>query len=121
MIARSITTFLMWVTYLAVLYMSQSELGGGVIVFGGVLMIPLIVASLAMWDSFSEGKSSSKEEENVSKAEVEKRKRDRLDAVLRELSDEQLAALKARLSEADFEERVEYMLGDDGEIVERSS
>ncbi len=50
----------------------------------------------------------------------EKAKRERLDAVLRDLSDTQLQRLRERLSAGDItDEQLGYMLGDDGELVQR--
>jgi hypothetical protein len=48
-------------------------------------------------------------------------KRERLDKLLRNLSDEELAELKQRLSDVDLDEAtsIDY-LGDDGELVRRS-
>lgn len=50
----------------------------------------------------------------------EKQKRDRLDAVLRDLSDSQLQILRERLAAGDIDdEKLSYMLGDDGELMRR--
>jgi hypothetical protein len=50
----------------------------------------------------------------------EKAKRERLDSVLRDLSDSQLQRLRERLSTGEItEEQLGYMLGDDGELVRR--
>lgn len=119
MIVRSITTFLMWLSYLTILVMMHDELGGGIIALAGVLMIPLAIASAAMWDSFKEKEPEKKATKEVDEVSFnrEKRKRDMLDSILRDLSDEQLAALKERLSEPDFEDDLQGMLGDDGELI----
>lgn len=47
----------------------------------------------------------------------EKRKRDMLDSVLRNMSNEQLMALRTRLSDPDFDDDLKQMLGDDGEYI----
>lgn len=50
--------------------------------------------------------------------EAEKAKRDRLDSVLRELSDAQLRTLRDKLSTGELnEEHISYMLGEDGELI----
>lgn len=50
----------------------------------------------------------------------EKQKRERLDAVLRDLSDSQLQRLRERLSAGEItDDQLNYMLGDDGELVQR--
>ncbi|QPC82946.1 hypothetical protein G4Y79_00810 [Phototrophicus methaneseepsis] len=119
MIVRSITTFLMWLSYLTILVMMHDELGNAIIALAGVLMIPLAIASAAMWDSFKEKEPEKKATQEVDEVSFnrEKRKRDMLDSILRDLSDEQLAALKERLSEPDFEDDLQGMIGDDGELI----
>ena len=116
MVARSIASVLIWMGYLiGLLLLGQSfDLGGGVIALAFVLALPVIAMTVTMWEHKSKEDEKS---ENSTSGDLEKRKRDRLDAILRELSDEQLAALKQRLSEPDFEDEVLYMLGDDGELV----
>jgi len=119
MIKGTVTTIL-WLTYLAMLYFAMQSIGAWVIGLGFVLFIPLVVAMVFMWappEMFT-GSSSESKAEQLSDSEREKRKRDRLDAVLRDLSDEQLYALKQRLSEPGVEDRIGYMLGDDGELIE---
>jgi len=76
----------------------------------------LMVVTVSMWsESYVETKARAEAEKTD--YNTEKRKRDRLDAILRDLSDEQLMALKLRLTEPDFEDEVSYMLGDDGELI----
>lgn len=55
--------------------------------------------------------------------QIEKVKRDRLDKVLRDLSDEELVALKKRLSTRDVDDEVlyDYLVGDDGELIDHVS
>lgn len=49
-----------------------------------------------------------------------KMKRERIDDIIETLSDEQLYALKARLKDGGLDEdQLAYMLGDDGELVQR--
>ncbi|MCA9890454.1 MAG: hypothetical protein KC546_18870 [Anaerolineae bacterium] len=113
---KAIATLLMWLIYMAGLFFMGDflDLGAWVILLAVVLMLPLIMANMAMWNVFH-GHKETDATENISS--LEKRKRDRLDAILRDLSDEQLAALKSRLSEPDFEDKVLVMIGDDGELV----
>ena len=117
---KALATLIMWMVYLGSLgFLGQTlDLGAWVILMAGVLMIPLILINLAMWEAFhgTEKQANSSQVSNQADS-LEKRKRDRLDAVLRDLSDEQLAALKTRLSEPNFEDEVRYMLGDDGELL----
>jgi hypothetical protein len=57
----------------------------------------------------------------MSAEEIEKRKRDRLDAVLRDLSDDDLLRLKQRLSDGTVQDDNLYdmIVGDDGELINR--
>ena len=48
---------------------------------------------------------------------MEKRKRERIDTVLRDLSDDDLHRLRARLSTMDDDDLEEQLLGDDGELL----
>lgn len=116
MVARAIASVVIWIGYLiGVLLLGQSfDLGGGVIALAFVLALPVIAMTVTMWEHKS---AEDEKSEHSASGDLEKRKRDRLDAILRDLSDEQLAALKQRLSEPDFEDEVLYMLGDDGELV----
>lgn len=53
--------------------------------------------------------------------ELEKAKRQRIDNLLRDLSDDDLVALKQRLSDGDVsEDTILDFIGDDGELVTRS-
>lgn len=116
MLAKSIASVVIWIGYLiGVLLLGQSfDLGGGVIALAFVLALPVIAMTVTMWEHKS---AEDEKSAHSTSTDLEKRKRDRLDAILRDLSDEQLAALKQRLSEPDFEDEVLYMLGDDGELV----
>lgn len=116
---KSLATLIMWMVYLGSLgLLGQTlDLGAWVILMAIVLMIPLILINLAMWEALHGTEKQSSSEQASGLASLEKRKRDRLDAILRDLSDEQLAALKTRLSDPNFEDEVLYMLGDDGELM----
>ncbi len=65
-------------------------------------------------------RAREKEYKNVEQSS-EKRKRERLDTVLRDLSDEDLIRLKRRLEDGVIDDEVLYerMVGDDGELVNR--
>ena len=53
-------------------------------------------------------------------AQIMKAKRQRIDNMLRDMSDEELLELKQRLSTGDYdEESILEVLGDDGELVQR--
>jgi ABC-type protease/lipase transport system fused ATPase/permease subunit len=120
-LAKSIATVLMWAGFLIMLLFAMNPLGGLTVVLALVLMIPLLAIMAFMWvvNSPAATNASRSQGENRRETSQEKRKRDVLDAVLRDLSDEQLANLRERLREPGFEDRLDYMLGDDGELVQR--
>lgn len=56
-----------------------------------------------------------------SETQQEKTKRQRIDSLIRDMSDEELIELKQRLSDGDYsQETILGNLGDDGELVRRS-
>ena len=109
---KGIVTVFVWVTYLAMLSYSMEALGVTVIGLAFVLMIPVIILSVSMWAGASAfgGSSSSKEGEETNS---EKRKRDRIDSVLRDLSDDDLIRLRQRLQNGTINDDVLY---DDTEV-----
>ena len=123
---KSIATIIIWVTYLAMIWasMTTGQLGAWAILLAFVLMIPLIPIMGMIWAApfiFGHNSEASKaKQQQLSWDEVEKRKRDRLDAVLRNLSDEDLERLKQRLSDGTVNDNklYQHLVGDDGELVD---
>jgi hypothetical protein len=118
MIPRLLVTGFMWLMYLAGIFISVSEIGGWAIVLALVLMIPLIAVSALIWSW--ERISGVKDAHILSASEnQEKRKRDRIDTVLRDLSSEDLMRLRERLADGTVDDELLYngFVGDDGELV----
>jgi type VI protein secretion system component VasK len=122
---RAAATVIMWVTYLGMIWASMTigQLGAWAILLAFVLMMPLIPIMGMLWGAmpYVFGSESSKsQQQQTTLDEVEKRKRDRLDAVLRDLSDEDLQRLKRRLSDGtvDDSKLYQHLIGDDGELVD---
>ena len=115
---KSIATVFIWITYMVLIFLGMESLGAWVSLLAFVLMMPMVVALGAMWGMF--GNQSQSDEANQI-ADTEKRKRERLDTVLRDLSDEDLLMLRKRLQEGSIDDGVLYdrLIGDDGEIVNR--
>jgi hypothetical protein len=118
---KAAATAMMWLSYLAMIWFSFSQLGVWSILLAFVLMLPLMGGMAFMWTS----KSGERREPmiKIESGASEKRKRERLDVVLRDLSSEELMRLKERLSDGsvDDEDLYERMVGDDGELqVKRS-
>lgn len=118
MTPRVITTGFMWLTYLTGIFISVGEIGAWAILLALVLMIPLIAVSALMWTW--ERISGVKQARMLDGTEhQEKRKRERLDNVLRDLSSNELMRLKQRLMDGSVDDDMLYneMIGDDGELV----
>jgi membrane protein implicated in regulation of membrane protease activity len=105
----------MWLAYLAMIYFSYGQLQTWSILLAFVLMMPLMGAMAFMWNGGTKSSGSKSQQR-----ESEKRKRERLDAVLRDLSDDELLRLKERLLDGSVNDDILYerMVGDDGELVE---
>jgi hypothetical protein len=118
---KASATAVMWLSYLAMIWFSFSQLGVWSILLAFVMMLPLMGGMAFMWTSKSGGRREPMIK--VELGEMEKRKRERLDSVLRDLSSEELMRLKERLSDGsvDDEDLYERMVGDDGELQVRRS
>ena len=119
---KIVASVLAWFAYLGMLWVTLPTLGTWMILFAFVLMMPLAVFMAMMWLG---GDAFSNDDDKESKAkktqeDTEKRKRERLENVLRDLSDEDLVRLKKRLSDGTINDGVLYdrMVGDDGELVD---
>lgn len=114
--ARSVATVFMWLGYLGILYMAMDKLGTWSALIAFVVMIPLIIAMGMMWGAFKPGTNATQE---LSAEDVEKRKRERIDSVLRDLSDDDLLRIRERLVSGTINDEMLYeqMVGDDGELM----
>jgi hypothetical protein len=120
MIPRVIATAFMWLMYLAGIFVSVTEIGGWAILLALVLMIPLIAVSGLMWTW--ERISGVKQARMLNATEhQEKRKREGIDSVLRDLSDDDLLRLRERLVDGSVNDEFLYeqLVGDDGELMYR--
>lgn len=117
---RSAASVIMWLSYLGMVWFSIDSLGAWAILLAFVLMMPLMGAMGMMWSMG--GKSERREAKKTARKQEaeEKRKRERIDNVLRDLSSEDLKRLKQRLEDGVIDEEVLYnqMVGDDGELLD---
>lgn len=117
---RSAASVIMWLSYLGMVWFSIDSLGAWAILLAFVLMMPLMGAMGMMWSLG--GKSERREAKKAARKQEaeEKRKRERIDNVLRDLSSEDLKRLKQRLEDGVIDEEVLYnqMVGDDGELLD---
>lgn len=114
-VARTLATTFMWLIYVGATMAGVEEVGPLMIPLSIILMVPLLAMSAFMWDIPGKTRFS---QYTAQTEEAEKRKRDRLDAVLRDLSDDELLRLKQRLSSGTVDDdHLQYLLGDDGELM----
>lgn len=125
-IAKSVVTIFIWASYLGAVMYALEQIQLWAIALACIFMLPVIFSGMVMW-SPSVFASSDNEDSDKSGIEIsmdignEKRKRERLDEVLRNLSTEQLETLRDGLSSGAIDdERLRYMLDDDGELIERN-
>lgn len=117
LVLKLLFTFLTWGSVVAVTIVLGEEMGAEVIPILFLMGGMLVVINGFIWD-WGQGIKESKDKSRLGQlAEEEKRKRDILDSVLRDMSDEQLRALRSRLTDPDFEDDLRVMLGDDGELI----
>jgi hypothetical protein len=114
---KAIITGVMWLSYLAMLWFTLPQLGTWTILLAFVMMMPLMGGMNFMWVGRREGR---REKMTINRnVMVEKRKREKIDSVLYDLSDEELMSLKERLLEGELDEDVLHkaIMHDDGEIL----
>jgi Zn-dependent protease with chaperone function len=119
MLIRGGISALLWLSYLVAILGGSSQSSGTDVLLAIVLMIPLLVmnAFIWMWERINRVVSIAPE---AQESDIEKRKRDRIDAVLRDLSTDDLERLRERLQVgAVHDDHLQMMLGDDGEMLYR--
>jgi hypothetical protein len=111
---KAIITGLIWFSYLGMVWFTIPLLSNWAVLLAFVMTFPLVAAMGFMWSATTEGQAS-----NPDSAENEKRKRERLDSVLRDLSDEDLLRLKERLMNGSINavSLEEALIGEDGELL----
>lgn len=118
-VARVMATALIWITYMGGSVASVMEMAGWGVLLALILMVPAIAFTglIWTWERIS-GVAGNRMQSMAEQAE--KRKRSRVDSVLSDLSDNDLARLRDRLADSEREdERVFDHVSDDGELVYR--
>ena len=118
-IVRVMATALIWITYMGGSVASVMEMAGWGVLLALILMIPAIAFTglIWTWERIS-GVANNRMQSMTEQAE--KRKRNRVDSVLNDLSDDDLRRLRDRLSDSEREdERIFDHVSDDGELVYR--
>jgi len=113
---RNFISVVLWLSYLGTIIYLVNAIGVLTIPIAGIMMVPLLVMLNFMW-----GKSSNQSLDSMSARNTEKRKRQRIDTMLSEMSDEELFELRQRLQDGTLDEDYLYnnVVGDDGELVMR--
>ena len=119
---RVIATTLMWLTYLGFVLIGLNMLQVWGILLAFVMMIPVVLLGMFIWSprGFENNEKSDAIGFNSTDNAIEKRKRDRLSQALSQLSDSQLTSLRDGIRNGTLDdERLRYMIDDEGELVER--
>ena len=117
-IVKALVTAFMWTLLLGLIGISTTQIGGLAFVLALVLMIPLLAIMAVMWVVDSEPARISAESRSKSfSSKRDKRKRQNLDALISDLSDEQIDELRMRLGDVDYGHNDRYVVSDDGELV----
>ncbi|MCA9884955.1 MAG: hypothetical protein KC546_18875 [Anaerolineae bacterium] len=118
-VAKAIVTAFMWLILLGLIGVAIMEIGGLAIVLALVLMLPLLAIMAFMWVVDSEPARISAESRTETRfSKRDKRKRQNLDALINDLSDEQIEELRRRLGDVDYtSNNGRYAVRDDGELV----
>ena len=126
---RFIASQIIWVITIVLLFLNLDFLRFsryGLLVIGGALLLAILI-NLGIW--FGEGIARAFDDDlyenladNSATDDLEKRKRERIDTVLRDLSDEDLYILQQRIQDGNINDEIlyEHMIGDDGELVRRN-
>ncbi len=115
---RVVATALIWISYLTGSVTAVIEMAGWGVLLALILMIPAIVFTGLLWAWERISGVADQRRQAVSEQQ-EKRKRERIDTVLRDLSDDDLLRLRERLSDGVIDEDILYnrFVGDDGELA----
>jgi hypothetical protein len=119
--SRTVVTLMIWASIAVALFglFLSGGMAGGLTVIHLAIAIVLIGAVVGMTGFL--WRSSNFEASDLQEQYNEKAKRDRIESVLRNLSNDELTALKKRLSTGAIDDDVLYdYLGDDGELVDYS-
>ena len=113
---RNFTTVVLWLSYVGTIIFLGDIIGVLVIPVAAIMMVPLIVMMNFVW-----GNSKQKSSRSERASNTEKRKRQRVDSMLSDMSDDELFELRQRLQDGTYDEDYlyEHVVGDDGELVRR--
>lgn len=118
--SRAAASTIMWLSYLGMVWFTTQSLGTWAILLAFVLMMPLMGAMGMMWSMGGKSHRNDSNKAERKESSQEKRKRERLDAVLRDMSSDDLMRLKQRLEDGIINDEILYnqIVGDDGELAD---
>ena len=110
------TTIALWLSYVVTIIYLVNSIGVLTIPIAAIMMVPLIVMMNFLWR-----KPKRESLDSLNMQNTEKRKRQRIDDMLSDMSDEELFELRQRLQDGTYDEDYLYdnVVGDDGELVMR--
>ncbi|GAB5494496.1 MAG: hypothetical protein Phog2KO_47110 [Phototrophicaceae bacterium] len=123
-----------WIITITLLFLNLDFLrasSGALVIIGGTLIIAIMI-NLGIWfgegiarafdDDIYENLSADAPQADTEADNMEKRKRERIDTVLRDLSSDDLQSLRQRLQDGNIDDDLLYdhMVGDDGELIRRN-
>ena len=118
-IVKALVTAFMWTLLLGLIGISTTQIGGLAVVLALVLVIALLAIMAFMWVVDSDAAHNvTRSVSGARSSKRDKRKRQNLDALLDDLSDEQIDELRMRLGDVDYNSsNGRYAVSDDGELV----
>ena len=131
---RFILSQVIWIITITLLFLNLDFLrasSGALIIIGGALALAIAI-NLGIWfgegiarafdDDIYENLSTEAIKTDTETDSIEKRKRERIDSVLRDLSNDDLQSLRQRLQDGDIDNDLlyEHIVGDDGELIRRN-
>lgn len=114
---KGIITIIGWLSYLGVIVYLANIMGPVAIPFAAIMIAPLVVMMNFLW-----GKKGQQDLANMRDVSAtEKRKRERIDHMIRDMSDEELYQLRRRLQDGSYDDEMfyEHIVGEDGELIRR--
>ena len=131
---RFILSQFIWIATITLLFVNLDSIrfADNSIFIIGVALSLAIVINLGIWfgegisrafdDDIYENLSAENAKTEQAETDIEKRKRERIDSVLRDLSSDDLVILQQRLQDGNIDDDLlyEHIVGDDGEMIRRN-
>ena len=131
---RFMASQVIWIATVTLLFVNLDSIrlsDNSILIIGGALSLAIMI-NLGIWfgegiarafdDDIYDNLSAETTTVDTTTEDVEKRKRERIDSVLRDLSNEDLLVLQQRLQDGNIDDDLlyEHIVGDDGELIRRN-